>query len=189
MINEALERYILAVSSLSDESKDAFFKAFKTWNVPQKHFLVKEEQTCNYIFFVSKGAVRIFYNKNDKEITEWIALDEEFLLSIKSFFLRSPSHLIIQTLEASEIWGIHYDDLVKLATAYHDIETWFRKLLSAALILSQNRMESIQFETAHQRYENLLKQHPNIVKRVPLTYIASFLGITLETLSRMRAKK
>jgi CRP-like cAMP-binding protein len=189
MINEALKNYILAISSLSDESQGAFFNAFKTWNVPKEHFLVREEQVCNYIFFVSKGAVRIFYYKNEKEITEWIALDEEFLLSMKSFFQRSPSHLIIQTLEASEVWGIHYDDLIKLATTYHDIETWFRKLLSAALILSQNRMDSIQFETAHQRYENLLKQHPNIIRRVPLTHIASFLGITLETLSRMRTKK
>lgn len=189
MINEALKNYILAISSLSGESQDAFFNAFRTWNVTKEHFLVREEQVCNYIYFVSKGAVRIFYYKNEKEITEWIALDEEFLLSIKSFFLRSPSQLIIKTLEASEIWGIHYDDLIKLATTHHDIETWFRKLLAAALILSQNRMESIQFETAHQRYENLLKQHPDIVRRVPLTYIASFLGITLETLSRMRAKR
>lgn len=189
MINEALKNYILAVSSLSDESKNAFFSAFKAWDVPKEHFLVKEEQVCNYIFFVAKGAVRIFYHKNEKEITEWIALDEEFLLSIQSFFQRSPSRLIIQTLEPSEIWGIYYDDLIRLATAHHDIETWFRKLLSAALILAQNRMDSIQFETAHQRYQNLLNQHPNIIKRVPLTYIASFLGITIETLSRMRAKQ
>ena len=189
MINEALKNYILAISSLSIESKDAFFKAFKTWDIQKEHFLVREQQVCNYIYFVAKGSVRIFYYKNEKEITEWIALDEEFLLSIKSFFQRSPSHLIIQTLENCEVWGIHYDDLIRLSTTYHDIETWFRKLLSAALILSQNRMDSIQFETAHQRYENLLKQHPNIIRRVPLTYIASFLGITLETLSRMRAKK
>lgn len=189
MINDALKNYILAISSLSDESKDAFFSAFKTWNVTKEHFLVKEDQICNYIFFVAKGAVRIFYYKNEKQITEWIALDEEFLLSIKSFFQRSPSRLIIQTLEPSEIWGIHYDELTKLATTRHDIETWFRKLLSAALILSQSRMDSIQFESAHDRYEKLLSQHPNIIKRVPLTYIASFLGITLETLSRMRAKK
>lgn len=189
MINDSLKNYILAVSPLSNLSSEAFFNAFKKWEVSKEYFLVKEEQVCNYLFFVVKGAVRIYYYKNDKEITEWIALDEEFLLSIKSFFLRMPSHLILQTLEASEIWGIHYNDLTKLATTHHDIETWFRKLLSAALILSQNRMDSIQFETAYQRYDNLLNQHPDIVKRVPLTYIASFLGITLETLSRIRAKK
>ena len=189
MISEALKRYILAISPLSDTSSEGLFAAFKNWNVAKDHFLVREKQVCNYLFFVDKGAARIFYHKNEKEVTEWIALDEEFLLSIKSFFLRNPSQLMIQTIEPSEVWGIHYDDLIQLATTHHDIETWFRKLLSVALILSQNRMDSIQFESAQQRYESLIKQHPNIIKRVPLTYIASFLGITLETLSRIRAMK
>lgn len=129
-MNPALEKYALAVSPLSMESRAAFFGSFKRWDVPKEHFLVREEQVCNYLFFVVKGAVRIFYYKNEKRNRrDWIALGEEFLLSIKSFFLRTPSHLLIQTLEATEIYGIHYEDLTKLALAHHDIETWFRKLL------------------------------------------------------------
>jgi hypothetical protein len=76
-----------------------------------------------------------------------------------------------------------------LAANYHEVETLFRKMMTASLILSQYRMDSIQFETAQQRYEGLVKNSPEIIKRVPLSYIASFLGVTLETLSRIRAGK
>jgi hypothetical protein len=76
-----------------------------------------------------------------------------------------------------------------LADRYHEVERLLRKMVTGSLILSQVRMDSIQFETAHQRYERLLTTYPEIIKRVPLTYIASFLGVTLETLSRIRSSR
>jgi hypothetical protein len=76
-----------------------------------------------------------------------------------------------------------------LADKHQSIEKLLRKMVTGSLILSQVRMDSIQFETAHQRYERLLQQSPGIVQRVPLSYIASFLGVTLETLSRIRGQK
>jgi hypothetical protein len=78
---------------------------------------------------------------------------------------------------------------MKLADQHHDIERLLRKMVTGSLILSQIRMDSIQFETAQQRYERLLKTSPQIIQRVPLSYIASFLGVTLETLSRIRSAK
>ncbi len=76
-----------------------------------------------------------------------------------------------------------------LADQFHDVERLLRKLVTGSLILSQVRMDSIQFETAHQRYDRLLKTSPEIIQRVPVSYIASFLGVTPETLSRIRAGK
>jgi len=157
--------------------------------LPKDNLLVREQTVSDYLYFIEKGAVRIYYHKKDKEITEWIALDKQFFLSITSFFQRTPSHLIIQTLEASSVYGIHHNDFMSLADKYHDIERLLRKMVTGSLILSQIRMDSIQFETAHQRYERLLKVSPNIIQRVPLSYIASFLGVTLETLSRIRSAK
>lgn len=182
-----LEKNITRISALSPAVIKIFINAWQSWTVPKDHFLVREQQVCDYIFFIIKGVARIYYHKNEKEITEWIAMDEQFFLSIISFFERKPSRLIIQTLEPSEVMGIHHNDLMKLAAQYHEIETLFRKMLAASLILSQYRMDSIQFETAQQRYENLLKNSPQVIQRVPLTYIASYLGITLETLSRIRS--
>lgn len=186
---EALKKVITALSPLSAESMNALLKIWKHWSTPKDFFLLKENTVADYIYFIEKGVARIYYYKNNKEITEWLALDEQFFLSITSFFLRKPSHLIIQTIERSEVSGIHHDDLMRLAGTYHDVERLLRKMVTWSLILSQERMDSIQFESAQQRYERLLKSSPQIVQRVPLTYIASFLGITLETLSRIRSQK
>lgn len=185
----SFEESLDEISMLSGESKNAFIEAWKEWKVPKDYFLVKENAVADYIFFIKKGIARIYYYKNEKEITEWIAMDESYFLSIISFFERKPSKLIIQTIEPSEVLGIHYNDLMQLADTYHDVERLFRKMLSRSLILSQYRMDSIQFETAQQRYEKLLQENPAIIQRVPLAYIASFLGITQETLSRIRSGK
>ena len=184
-----LEKAITDFSPLSPESRDAFLAAWKHWSVPRDHFLVREHAIADYIFFIEKGVARIYYHKNDKEITEWIAMDGQFFLSISSFFERTPSHLVIHTLEPAEVYGIHHNDFMSLADQYHDVERLLRKMVTASLILSQIRMDSIQFETAQQRYDRLLKTSPQIIQRVPVSYIASFLGITPETLSRIRSAK
>jgi len=195
---ESLQKAITKISPLSDESMKAFLPAWKHWTTHKDYFLLKENTVSDYIYFIEKGVARIYYYKNTrpddpfergKEITEWLALDQQFFLSITSFFQRVPSHLIIQTIESSEVYGIHHDDFMNLADKHHDIERLLRKMVTASLILSQIRMDSIQFESAQQRYEKLLQTSPQIVQRVPLTYIASFLGITLETLSRIRSAR
>jgi len=186
---EKLEKAISDISKLTPESMKLFLAAWKHWSVPKDHFLVREQTVSDYIYFLQKGVVRIYYYKNEKEITEWIAMDEQFFLSITSFFERKPSYLIIQTLEPSEIYGIHHNDFMALADQNHEIEKLLRKMVTASLILSQQRMDSIQFETAHQRYDRLMKSSPQMIQRVPVSYIASFLGVTLETLSRIRSSR
>jgi CRP-like cAMP-binding protein len=186
---EIIEKKISDISPLSPEIMKIFLAQWQRWSVPKDHFLVREKEVADYIFFITKGVARIYYHKAEKEITEWIAMDEEFFLSIISFFKRTPSRLIIHTLEPAEVMGIHYNDLTRLASQYHEVETLFRKMMTGSLILSQYRMESIQFESAQQRYEKLMKDSPQIIRRVPLSYIASFLGVTLETLSRIRSAR
>lgn len=186
---KTLEEKLLEISPLSDASMQAFLAAWKSWTVPKDFLLLRKHAVADYIFFIQKGIARIYYHKKEKEITEWIAPDATFFLSITSFFQRTPGNLIIQTLETSEVMGIHYNDLHALAARYHDIETLYRKMLALSLMLSQERMESIQFESAEERYKKLVKNNPQFLQRVPLTYIASFLGVTLETLSRIRASK
>jgi CRP-like cAMP-binding protein len=186
---EPLEKAIVSISPLSAQSLPVFLAAWKHWSVPKDHNLLREHAVSDYIYFIEKGVIRIFYHKNDKEVTEWIAMDEQFFMSITSFFQRTPSHLIIQTLEPSLIYGIHHNDFMALADQYHDIERLLRKMVTGSLILSQQRMDSIQFETAHQRYDRLITNSPHIIQRIPLSYIASFLGVTLETLSRIRSSR
>ncbi|MBI2729726.1 MAG: Crp/Fnr family transcriptional regulator [Sphingobacteriales bacterium] len=186
---EELEKAISRISLLSPETMKVYLNAWQHWVVPKDFFLLREKEVSDYIYFIRKGVARIYYYKNEKEITEWIAMDNQFFLSITSFFNRVPSHLIIQTLEPAEVYGIHHNDFMRLADEYHEVEKLLRKMVTGSLILSQIRMDSIQFETAQQRYERLLQTSPHIIQRVPLSYIASFLGVTLETLSRIRSAR
>jgi CRP-like cAMP-binding protein len=184
-----LHKHLQAIHPFDGEALDALLNAWQHWDCPKDYLLIREQTVSDYIYFIEQGAVRIFYYKYGKDITEWIALEEQFFLSINSFFQRQPSRLIIQTLEPSLVWGIHHHALMQLADQYHDIEKLLRKMVTSSLILSQQRMESIQFETAQERYARLLAHTPDIINRVPGIYIASFLGITKETLSRIRSQR
>jgi CRP-like cAMP-binding protein len=179
----AIEKF----SPLEERSRKAFLQAWQVWELPKNYQVLKAGCVSDYIYFLEKGAVRIFYHKKEKEVTEWIALDEQFFLSITSFFNRVPSNLSIETLEPSLLYGIPHHELMQMADQYHEVERLLRKMVTGSLILSQIRMDSIQFETAQERYEKLLESSPQIIQRIPLSYIASFLGVTLETLSRIRS--
>lgn len=182
-------RQLDAIYHLPEPARHAFLGQWKPMRHPKGHALVREGSVCNHLYYVSKGLVRIYYHKRDREVTEWLAPDDSFCFSIRSFFERTPSRLIIHLLEPSELLAIHYDDLMRLCDRYHEVEKLFRRMITGSLVLSQMRMESLQFETARQRYLNLLEQFPNLLQRVPLAHIASFLGITQETLSRIRAER
>jgi CRP-like cAMP-binding protein len=184
-----LNKHIQAIHPFQGEALTAMLNAWQHWDCPRDYLLLREQTVSDYIYFVEQGSVRIYYYKQGKDITEWLTLDEHFFLSINSFFQRQPSRLIIQTMEPSLVWGIHYNALMQLADEYHSIEKLLRKMVTGSLILSQQRMESIQFETAQERYARLLEHSPDIINRVPGIYIASFLGITKETLSRIRSQR
>lgn len=186
---DAFLRQLDAIHHLPEPARQAFLAQWKPIQHSKGHALVREGCVCNHLFYVSKGLVRIYYHKRDREITEWLAPGDSFCFSIRSFFERTPSRLIIHLLEPSELLAIHHDDLMRLCDRYHEVEKLFRRMITGSLVLSQIRMESLQFETARQRYQNLLEQFPTLLQRVPLAYIASFLGITQETLSRIRAGK
>lgn len=175
------------VISFSDEAKCLFNEMVSSRELKKGELLLPIGGLCNHLYFVEKGLIRTFYLKEGKDVTEWIALDGTFCFSIISFFEKSPSRLGIECLEDSLIVQISRDKLMEYSETNLEIARLLRRFTTGSLILSQLRMESIQFETAKQRYKRLLKEHPELIRRVPLMYIASFLGISFETLSRIRA--
>ncbi len=175
-------------SPLSASSVALLEDAWKVIDVPKGQFVLQEGTVCDHFYYLEKGAIRIFYYKGKREITEWLALDDSFFMSIASFFRRIPSQLNIETLEPSRIHIIHYDDLEALSNQHLDISRLWRIQITRSLIVSQKSMDSIKFETAEQRYDRLMEERPRIIQRVPLGHIASFLGISQETLSRIRGR-
>jgi CRP-like cAMP-binding protein len=145
--------------------------------------------TCKTIYFVKEGCVRIYYYKEDIDITESFEFENAFVARAESLFTGKPSRKAIQAIEDSSLIAIDSNKLFKLFESHHDLETLFRKIIEASYVSTVNRIESLQFNTAEERYFNLIKDHSNILKRVPLKFIASYLGITPVSLSRIRAIK
>lgn len=148
--------------------------------------ILSEGETCKYIYWIAKGMVREFYTKNGKELTEYIATENCIVMSIESLFREEPSRLQIVTLEPTVIYAIPRLKLEQVAMRSVNIQILYRKILEESLILSQVHADLIRFESAQTRYAKLVKLHPQIVLRAPLVYIANFLQMTPETLSRVR---
>jgi len=176
-------------SPLSDACISDLASVSKVLSFDKPTILVKEGQFANKTYFIVKGCARAFYLKDGKDVTDWLAFENDFISAINSFFLNIPSPHYIEVLEASELLEFSREDSLILSDKYHDFEKLASKVITRTLLQLQQRVVSIQFETAQQRYENLLNIRPDITQRVPLTHIASFLGITLETLSRIRNPK
>jgi CRP-like cAMP-binding protein len=144
--------------------------------------------SCRTIYFIKKGALRVYYFKGDTDITESLEFENAFVARIESLVTGQPSRKGIQAIEDSVLIAINADKLLELYDSYLEIERLIKKIFLNVFIATINRLESIQFHSAEVRYANLLKEHPDMFRRVPLKYIASYLGITQVSLSRIRAK-
>ena len=151
--------------------------------------LVKEGQYSDRTYYIVSGCARAYYLKEGKDISDWFAFENEFISSIISFFMDKPSPHYIELLEDSTLIEISRETVKKLSDKYHDFERLIRVVVTKTMLSQQERIASIQFHSAEQKYENILAIHPNITRRIPLMHIASYLGITLETLSRVRSPK
>lgn len=151
-----------------------------------QRFLDKEE-VCRYVGYVEKGIIRQFYYKHDKELTEHFATEDTIFICIESFLRQRPTGLLAEAMDPSVVYGIPHDEILALGKEDYEVETIYRGLLEDSLILSQHKMDSMRFETAVERYQRLLREQPEVIRRAPLSTIASYLLMTPETLSRVRA--
>ena len=143
--------------------------------------------TCRTIYFVQSGLARIYYYKDGNEITEYFAFENDIIVRAESLFTGKPSKKAIQAVEDTVFIGIPSARLFELYDSFSDIERLFRKIIESAYVDTVNRIESIQFHSAEERYNQLLSKNPSMIQRIPLKHIASYLGITQVSLSRIRA--
>ena len=148
--------------------------------------ILSEGETCQNIYWIVKGLVRQYYYKNNKDLTEYMAVENTIVMSIESLFKEKPSTQIIQALEPTLIYALPKAELEAVAMKSVNIQILFRKILEESLIISQQRADMLRFESAQDRYQKLVKSSPQLVLRAPLVYIASYLQMTPETLSRVR---
>lgn len=150
--------------------------------------ILAEGEVCEYIYWIAKGLVRQFYYKNGKEMTEYMATENHVCMCIESLFNEKPTHLQVIALEPTIIFALPQKQLEAVAMKSVNIQILYRKILEESLILSQIRADMLRFESAIDRYQKLVKRSPQLVMRAPLVYIASYLQMTPETLSRVRTQ-
>lgn len=149
--------------------------------------ILAEGEVCRGISYIEKGLVRQFYNKNGKEVTEHLGVDHTIFMCIESLFKEEPSRLQVEALEATLVYILPKSKLEAAAIRNVNIQMLYRKILEESLILSQVHADLMRFETAPNKYKRLCELSPQVVLRASLTYIASYLQMTPETLSRIRS--
>ncbi len=185
---QQLLQHINSYFPLSSEVQQSLASCFKETVLSKEKYIVRKGQTCSQLYFLEQGAVRGFYQAESKEITHWFGFENNFITSFYSFTTGKPAVEYIQLLEDSLLWSISKKDMIKLCSQYHDVERLVRIAYETYYVRLEERFVNSHFKTASELYENLLKQAPHIVERVPLGYIASYLGMSQETLSRVRSR-
>lgn len=156
-------------------------------DVEKGEILLREGQVSHYLVIVCKGMLRQFYYKNGKDVTEQFSTEGGIAICIESTLKKEPTRLMIEALEDSVIYLLPFDKLMYLTKISWEVNMFYRKILEFSLIVSQIKADSLRFETARERYQHFMEQEPEVIKRAPLSHIASYLLMTPETLSRVRA--
>jgi CRP-like cAMP-binding protein len=186
-----LEDIIQSIYLLSKLVLEEVLGHFQHLEYPKNYFLLKSGKPCQHLWFMTKGAVRYFYtNDQGKEMNTWFSLDTQIITDTTSFVKQEPAQESIQLIEDSEMYSIEYAALQALLQKHHSFALWQIKLVELHYVSQiEDRLSDLQFLDAKQRYQKLLNQYPDITNRVSLGNIASYLNITQETLSRVRAGK
>jgi CRP-like cAMP-binding protein len=182
--------YINKWSNITKEDEAVIISAFESVSIQKKKDLLVSGQVCDYLYFITKGCLRSFYvDAKGVEHVYQIRMDNNWIGDIDSYFTRQKSKYNIEALENSYLLRISVDRLERLFIEIPNLERYFRILFQKAYINALNRLSSTMWDTAIDRYNEMLKEHPEIFQRVPLVHIASYLGITPESLSRIRKQK
>lgn len=184
-----LVNYLNSIHELSPELKLKLYSIIKTKEVIKKELLLKQGQVSDCIYFIEKGFMRSYYEREGQEITAWFMADNDFIISVASFFRRTKSHENIEALQPGLLHYIYFDELEEVYRSYPEFNVIGRMLTTHYYILSEERLYNMRRQSAAERYHLLINKYPDIQQKASLTQIASHLGITLETLSRVRGKK
>lgn len=179
--------YLRTIVPFTHDELEDIYSHFQKESVFKNQILVRQGEISKTLYFVEKGMGRSYYlNDNGKEITQWFFGVSKFMTSVDSFFQQCPSLYNLEVLDDSILYSISKTKLDELFEKYSNMEKLGRLVSTEMLTRVVNKLNAIQFQTARERYEYMLEEFPDIAYQVPLGHIASYLGMTQETLSRIR---
>lgn len=182
-----IDEIIARIYTLPDSSLAALKAEFKEVTRPKGNILLNADCIEKSIYFIRKGLVRAYANTSSEQITFWFGMEGDPVLSMKNYILGEKSYESIEVLEDCELYELN---IAKLKTLYENdvhLANWGRKLAELELIKTEERLIAMQFKTAQQRYVDLITSQPELLQRVQLGLIASYLGMSQVSLSRIRA--
>jgi CRP-like cAMP-binding protein len=183
-----LLEYVNSMVPLNEEEMIHSKAILSSMKVKKGELVVKEDEVCDFIAYINKGYFRIYINQEIKETTVHLAGPGEFISAFSGYISRTPNKENIQAVTDAEIFIMRYQDLQNLYNKSHSIERLGRLIVEKHFVLKDKRVISMITDSAEVRYQNLMNKRPQYLLNIPLQYIASFLGVTPETLSRIRAK-
>lgn len=176
------------IFNLPDDELDKLVTISEQFSVEKNKILIDKDRTSKYIYFLKEGICRIYYPKEEKEVVLGFCFPGDFILSLNSYVHNTPGYEIVDTLENCVLYRI---PIVKLQQLYHSslpIANWGRKLAELETLKIEKRLMQTLFHTAYERYRDLIAKEPNTLQRIKLGYIASYLGVSQVTLSRIRSE-
>ncbi|MDR2221774.1 MAG: cyclic nucleotide-binding domain-containing protein [Flavobacteriaceae bacterium] len=183
---ESIIAYFESLSTLSEQSKELLSDLIEEEYYGKGDIIQEIGSSCKTIYFITDGVARIFYFKDGQDITEHFAFDSHIIIRAESLFREEATAKGIQALTALKLIKINAAALFALFDLQSDIERLFYKIITNEYLSLTKRVEELQIYTATERYYELLKQ-TTLVNEIPLKYIATYLGITHVSLSRIRA--
>ncbi|MFA0963668.1 Crp/Fnr family transcriptional regulator [Roseivirga sp. BDSF3-8] len=184
---KSLLRHLGTIQSLSETEEEAIAALCEVVKVGKNEDLQHIGQTCRTIYFVQEGAARIYYYKEGRDVTEYFAFAHDMIIRAESLFTGQASQKAIQAVTDTAFVAIPAGPLYALFDVHHSIERLFRKMVERSYVEALHRLEDLQFSTAEERYRSLLEKSPEVVQTIPLKHVASYLGITQVSLSRIRS--
>ena len=174
-------------TNLNQATVNEIHKCLEVLNCDKKHILIKEGQLSDFAYFVIKGALRSYYLKNGIEVNTWFALENEVAGSLQNFYDK-PSRETIELLENATLIAINIKKIKPLMRTNIQIANFINAIIEEYVLFLEDKIYWQQMVTAKDKLETLVEKEPELFQRIPLTYLASYLGISRETLSRLRAK-
>ncbi len=174
-------------STMTHDELDVLESILVPMKFAKGQMILSEGETCRHFYYIERGLIRQFYFKNGKQITEHLGEDRTIFMCIESLFREEPTRLQVEALEPTQVYALPKQKLEQVALHNVNIQILYRKILEESLTTSQIHADLVRFETAQARYKRMCKLNPQVVLRAPLVYIASYLQMTPETLSRVRS--
>lgn len=182
-----IDKILDNIYKLPKASNQTLADAVEEMNFPKGHILLRADKIERNIYFIKQGVVRAYASTYDSEVTFWFGREGETIISMKSYVANQKGYEDIELLEDSQLYKLNTEYLQKLFTTDIHIANWGRKFAEQELVKTEERLLSRQFLSATERYKQLLINNSDLIQRVQLGYIASYLGITQVSLSRIRA--